>query len=178
MKPRAFAYALLAAGVAAAWSLEPRTPIEGRTLPPVQQPPAEPIATPAVARSLPRPALEPALRDPFRPEPPPMMLAKAEAAPPAPPPPPPAPELAALPPAPAPVPSLGLSFLGRLHGADGLLLVLATDGSATWSLASGLELPGGFRVEEVAPEAVHFSHPASGTTARLELPPAPSFELR
>ena len=178
MKPRAFAYALLAAGVAAAWSLEPRTPTEGRTLPPAQQPPAGPRTPPAVAVPLARPALEPALRDPFRAEPPPMMVAKAEAAPPAPPPPPPAPELAALPPAPAPVPSLGLSFLGRLHGADGLLLVLATDGSATWSLAPGLELPGGFRVEEVAPEAVHFSHPASGTTARLELPPAPSFELR
>lgn len=183
MTPRVLAYALLAACVAGAWSLEPRAPrpTETSMAPPAPATPAEPFVPAVPHRAQLRPALEPALRDPFSPEPPPLLVAKAEPAPPPPhppPPPPPAPEAVAPPPGPPPAPQFGLSFVGRVNGPDGLLVVLATDGNETWPLASGMELPGGFRVEEIAADAVQVSHPASGTTARLELPPAPAFELR
>lgn len=185
MSARILAYGGLAACVAAAWSLEPGTPPPPEAAPAQLPPPPEPLAWPVAALPQLRPPLEPASHDPFRTEPPVPASADVAIALAAPVPAPaftPAREESAsaaeATPAAASPPQLNLSFVGSVRGADGALQILASDGEHTWSLAPGLELPSGFRVEEVSADAVQFFHPGAGVTARLVLPPTPAFELR
>jgi hypothetical protein len=115
-----------------------------------------------------RPLLEPAARDPFAPEAPqPQQPASTPAAVVTPPPPPP----------PAP-PPLGLTFVGRMVAPDGTASIMASNGSDTLTLRSGLTLPNGYRVEAIDEQAVHLSYPGLHATARLDLPPTPRYQTR
>ncbi len=127
----------------------------------------------ALPQQLERDKLEPALRDPF--------MYVAPPAPPAPKKPPPAP-----PPMPAPVmaapapsaPSLDLRYTGRMTAPDGTLIVFVTYADSPITLAVGQSLPNGYRVDHISDRVVDLSYPALGTTARLDLPELPKYEIR
>lgn len=127
----------------------------------------------ALPQQLDRDKLEPAARDPFiyvaPPAPPP-----AKKLPPTPPP-MPAPVMAA----PAPTaPSLDLRYTGRMTGPDGALMVFVTYAESAISLSVGQSLPNGYRVDRITDRVVELSYPALGTTARLDLPEPPKYEIR
>jgi len=116
-----------------------------------------------------RPALQPALRDPFvlvRPPAPPAPPPVAVKEPPPPPPAPPAP------------PPLNLQFAGRMTGPDGALVVFAAQGPESLALRAGVVLPNGYRVDKVTPDLVHLTHTGLNVPAEFPLPPAPAFEIR
>ncbi len=128
-----------------------------------------------------RPALETALRDPFRaiaaalpvthgPQPPSIAAVAAPALPPAPP-----PSVPPLPPAP---PAPGLAFAGRMVTPDGRTVVMASLGNDTLTLRTGQQLPNGFRVDAIDADEVLLSHPALAQPARLAIPPAPRLQTR
>lgn len=160
----------LATVTSTATSTTPSAPRSGKAAAP-----ASPAAhSPAAAAG--RSTLEPALRDPFMPVaapaptalrvPPLVQVQKplessvpASAAPPAPPP-------------------LDLRYAGQMTAPDGTQVVYATHGQNTLVLATGLELPNGYRVEKVSPRAVELIFPALNASARLDIPSPPPFELR
>lgn len=115
-----------------------------------------------------RPALEPALRDPFA-APPPLVVAKV--APALPPPP------IATPVAPS-APPHGLTFAGRITTPDGREQVYVSSGDTSMPIATGQTLPSGYRVEFITARTVELSYPPLNTTARLELPAPPMYEIR
>jgi hypothetical protein len=129
--------------------------------------------TATLPQQLERDKLEPATRDPFMvvaPPPP----APAKKLPPAPPP-PPAPVMAA----PAPTaPPLDLRYAGRMTGPDGTLMVFVTYAESPITLSIGQSLPNGYRVDRISDRLVELSYPALGTTARLDLPEPPKYEIR
>jgi hypothetical protein len=127
---------------------------------------ASTILSPAAQQD--RPALEPALRDPFA-APAPLVVAKV--APVLPPPP------IATPVAPS-APPHGLAFAGRIVTPDGREQVYVTSGDTSLAIAPGQTLPSGYRVESITARAVELSYPPLNTTARLELPAPPKYEIR
>jgi hypothetical protein len=86
-------------------------------------------------------------------------------------------------PAPAPrapegPPPLNVRFEGRITSTTGAHLVYASYGDTGLVLTSGQALPNGYIVKSVGDQAVEFTYPPLGTTARLPLPPAPTQEIR
>jgi hypothetical protein len=147
----------------------------------VPMPSASPAGLQASAFQLPsaleRYTLEPAGRDPFT-----YVLPSAPAAPkkasPTPTP-PPMPVQAPVMAAPVPVaPSLDLRYAGRMTTPDGALMVFATYGEEPITLAVGQSLPNGYRVDRISDRVVELSYPTLGTTARLDLPELPKYEIR
>jgi hypothetical protein len=147
----------------------------------VQAPSATPAGLQASALQLPsaleRYTLEPAGRDPFT-----YVLPPAPPAPKKPPPTPipmPMPVQAPVMAAPVPTaPSLDLQYAGRMTTPDGVLMVFATYGQEAITLAVGQSLPNGYRVDRISDRVVELSYPALGTTARLDLPEPPKYEIR
>lgn len=133
--------------------------------------PAAPETIAALPPELKRPLLEPAARDPFALAP----AAVPQVVPaPAPPPPP-------LPPLPLPAaapPTHGLTFAGRIVAPDGSATILAQSAEGSVFLRPGEVLASGYRVDRVEAQAVLLTHAALGAQARLDIPPAPSFERR
>ena len=172
MSARAWLYGGLSAFVVASWAtLEQKS--AGSTAPLMNgapSPAAVSTPEPAPAPTLERKVLEPAVRDPF--------VAVAPPPPPAPPPAPPAPKTPEPPPPPPAPPPLNLRFSGRMLAPDGGLIVFATLGSETVVLAPGTNLSNGYRVEKVADGGVELLYPPLNARARLDIPPAPSFEIR
>lgn len=117
-----------------------------------------------------RPVLEAAVRDPFAPVAIQEVVVKPSL---------PAVSAAvvAVPPAPA-APPLNLQFSGRMIGPDGKLVVFASMGNETMSLLPGTMLPNGYVVQQIDEHSVELVYPPLQTTARLDLPPPPSFEVR
>jgi hypothetical protein len=130
----------------------------------------------ALPEQLVRDTLEPAARDPFAYEAPPapklnQVVKKL----------PPAKPVEPMPVMAAPVPmapSLDLRYTGRMVAPDGTVLVFATLAESPLTLVTGMSLPNGYRVERINDRAVEFSFPALGTTARLDLPEPPKYEIR
>lgn len=118
-----------------------------------------------------RPALEAAARDPFMAIlPPPLVVTKQAAAP------PPPPQVAAPPPPVAP--RLGLTFAGRVTAPDGGQVIYVAYGGESLKIAAGQNLPNGYRVDVITASAVELSYPPLNTTARLDLPAPPKYEIR
>ena len=119
------------------------------------------------AQSLPvqlnRPLLEPALSDPF-----------ALLVPPAPPPKPPP----VLPPPPPAAPPNNLTFVGRMKNPDGGESVFVMYGETSMAIAVGQVLSNGYRVDSITPHAIDLSYPALSTTAKVDLPAPPKYEIR
>ncbi len=128
-------------------------------------------ATPATAQVLSgRPMLEPAKRDPFNvlppPPPPPVKVAAS-------------PPLAPMgPPVPPPPPPLDMTFAGRMTKPDGGELIYVNYAGTSLAIVAGQSLPNGYRVESISGRAIEFSYPPLNTTARIELPDAPRYEIR
>lgn len=116
-----------------------------------------------------RPQLESARNDPFvLPAPPTPVIAKV-----APPPvqvPPPTPQPTA--------PPLNLRYTGRMTAPDGKQVVYVAYGETNLAIATGQSLPNGYRVDAITSRAVEFVYPPLNTTARLELPELPKYEIR
>jgi hypothetical protein len=141
----------------------------GAALPTSTTPPTPPTFTPVSSPAQQgRPALEPALRDPFA-APAPLVVAKV--APALPPPP------IATPVAPS-APAHGLAFAGRITTPDGREQVYVSSGDISMPIATGQTLPNGYRVEAITERTVELSYPPLNTTARLELPAPPQYEIR
>lgn len=115
-----------------------------------------------------RPALEPAQRDPFAAPAPPVV---AKVAPVLPPPP------IATPVAPS-APPHGLTFAGRITTPDGREQVYLALGDTSVAIVAGQTLPSGYRVESITARAIELSYPPLNTTARLDLPAPPKYEIR
>lgn len=83
-------------------------------------------------------------------------------------------------PAPQPpmMPPLNLKFVGRLTETNGMRLVFASLNEAPVTLAVGQTLSNGFRVDAINDNAVEFTYIALNTTAKLDLPKPPIFEIR
>lgn len=119
----------------------------------------------ALPAQLSRSSLEPALRDPFSG----MQPVQEPIAP------PPRQVIVAPPPS---APQLELVFAGRMTSPDGQQTIFARQGTETLSLAEGKTLSNGYRVHAITDQAVEFDYPPLNTKARLELPPAPTQEIR
>lgn len=126
--------------------------------------------TAALPAQLNRPALDPANRDPFVvwTPPPPVVIAKPA---------PVVPVVVAPPPPPQPPPH-NLTFAGRMTAPDGSQLVYVNSGNTSLTLVAGQTLPNGYRVESITAQAVELSYPPMNTTARLDLPAPPKYEIR
>ncbi|MCW5651989.1 MAG: hypothetical protein KIS62_19755 [Ramlibacter sp.] len=61
---------------------------------------------------------------------------------------------------------------------DGRALVFAVQGNQAVTLSPGVVLPNGYVVRSMTEAAVIFDFPALNTTAKLDIPPAPSYEIR
>lgn len=126
--------------------------------------------------SIDRPPLEPAANDPFDLTlPKPNVAIRSVPTTPAPvvamqtPPPPPPPPAA---------PPLNMTFAGRMTAPDGIQMVYVTYGDTSISLTTGQTLPNGYRVEAITARAVQLSYPPLNTTARIDLPEPPKYEIR
>lgn len=138
-----------------------------------------PVAASAVADAalpqpapgpLERPMLEPAVRDPFAsPAPPPVVVPVAKVVVP--------PPSIAVPVVPS-APPHNLSFAGRMTAPDGRELVYVSAGEGSMAIAVGQTLPNGYRVEAITEHAIELSYPPLNTTARLDLPAPPKYEIR
>jgi hypothetical protein len=115
-----------------------------------------------------RPMLEPAGRDPFAPPAPPAPPPIAAASKATPPSPPPAPQ----------APPLNLAFAGTMVDPDGKRIVFAAIGAETVTLTAGLVLPNGYQVQSIGGTQVELVFPPLGTRATMNIPAAPSFEVR
>lgn len=133
--------------------------------------PAAPETIAALPSELKRPLLEPAARDPFALAP--AAVPQVVAAPAPPPLPPPLPPLSVAAP-----PTHGLTFAGRIVAPDGTASILVQSAEGSVFLRPGEVLASGYRVERVEAQAVLLTHAALGAQARLDIPPAPSFERR
>jgi len=178
MKSRALIYGGLGAFLVSSWgALEIKSAHEAAKFPSsaasaVQ---IQPVPGPADKPALEREPLRAALRDPFVAEPVPASV----------PPPVPAPTAKALkppqelPPSPPPTaPALNLQFSGRMRDPAGALIIYAALGNETVILAPGTELANGYRVVKITDQSVELLYPALNTTARLQIPAAPAFEVR
>jgi hypothetical protein len=133
--------------------------------------------TEGLPEQLERDTLEAAKRDPFSVVAPPPVTSAPQKLPPAPPPivPVPAPAMAA----PVPMaPPLNLRFMGRMTSPDGQHMIFASLAESPVTLSVGQELPNGYRVDSITDRIVQLSYPALGTTARLDLPEPPRYEIR
>ncbi len=122
-----------------------------------------------------RDKIEPAIRDPFS-----MVLPPLPPAPPKPkvvvqPPPAPPPVLAVAAPTPPP---LNLRFVGRMTAPDGQLLIFATLAEVPITLFVGQSLSNGYKVDSISNQQVQLSYPPLGTTAQLQIPEPPRYEIR
>lgn len=133
-----------------------------------KQPAQSPSSFP-LPEQLNRPGLESARNDPFVLPPPPPVVVKLA--------PPPVP---VAPPAPPPpmAPPLDLRYSGRMTTPDGQQVVYVALGETSLTIAVGQSLPNGYRVDAITPRAVEFTYPPLNTTARLELPESPKYEIR
>ena len=61
---------------------------------------------------------------------------------------------------------------------DGTQLVYVNAGDASLTLVAGQNLPNGYRVESITAQAIELSYPPLNTTARLDLPAPPKYEIR
>jgi hypothetical protein len=172
MTSRWWTYGAVGAAIAAGWaSFGPKpdalavpTPSPDAAAPTAfLQAPASPSAPTT------RVVLAPALRNAF--------AIVAPPPPPAPPAPPPVKVVEAPPPPPAP-PPLNLRYAGRMTAPDGTPVVFALYGNESVVLTPGLALANGYRVERVTDAAVELLYPPLGATARLDVPAAPTFEVR
>ncbi|MBN9409211.1 MAG: hypothetical protein J0H69_08685 [Burkholderiales bacterium] len=158
---------VVAAGLVVWWQVRsPRVPTSPASAPATRSPTlGVPMTAPVVAGA--RPLLTPAERDPFAAAAPPAVAVPA------------APVVV---PAPAPVvvavPSPNLVFQGQVTAPDGQRLVFASLNEVTLQLKEGQALPNGYVVKAISADAVELSHPPTNTSARLELPAAPSYEVR
>lgn len=122
-----------------------------------------------------RPRLEPAVRDPFGSALPQQSLSSAPLAP------APAPKQAP-PPAPVAAPSgpppLDLQFVGRATTAQGDLRIYAVSNGSYVLLSRGMRLVNGYTVEQITEDAVLLHYAPLNSSARLDIPPAPRFEIR
>lgn len=143
---------------------------------------SDPSPRPAMARTLSdegrpqlRPRLEPAVRDPFGSALSQQPLSSAPSAPaPAPKPaPPPSPV-----PAPSGPPPLDLQFIGRATMAQGDLRIYAISNGRYVLLSRGMRLVNGYSVEKITEDAVFLHYAPLNSSARLDIPPAPRFEIR
>jgi hypothetical protein len=75
-------------------------------------------------------------------------------------------------------PPLGLRYAGRMTTPEGQQVVYVALGDTSLTLAIGQNLPNGYRVDAITPSAVEFTYPPLNTTARLELPEPPRYEIR
>lgn len=172
MSLRPWLYGGLGAFVVGAWAtLDTRGP-----QPAVPAVPAAPFAIPSqgpASELSQRAVLETAAKDPFAIAPAPIPAAVVLANPmPAPPPVQPSP-----PPEPV-APPLNLRFTGRMVGPDGRVAIFAMAGNEQVTLTPGLLLPGGYRVDRITDTVVELTYPPLNTSARLDLPPAPTHEIR
>ena len=136
----------------------------------------------AVPQQLKRNRLEAAARDPFSLEaatvaPAPQKPASATSAPASQRAPPPLPPPVMAAPVPSP-PQLNLRFMGRMTNPDGQQVIFATLAESPVTLSVGQELANGYRVDSITDRAVQLSYPVLGTTARLDLPEPPKYEIR
>lgn len=144
--------------------------------------PKPPSGSSANAALIARPVLEPAANDPFladlaavaKPSPsqqtrPP--VAKVTTPAPLPP--------ATVQPVEAPTaPPLMLAFSGRMRGPDGVDTVYVRMGEVSVAAKVGQKLPNGYRVDAIHEHHMELSYPSPPTTARLDLPAAPRYEIR
>jgi len=127
-----------------------------------------------------RPVLEAMNRDPFAAEPaavPASTVATAPRATVA----RPAAETPATEPAPPPPPSappVDLAFTGRMVAPDGTLTVFAQSGGQAVTLTPGAVTPAGWRVQRISDSGADLLYPPLNTTARVDFPRPPAFELR
>ena len=75
-------------------------------------------------------------------------------------------------------PPVNLRYTGRMTAPDGSLVVYAAFGETSLALTTGQSLPNGYRVEAITARAVELSYPPLNTTARLDLPEPPKYEIR
>ncbi len=118
----------------------------------------------------PRALLEPAERDPFATLVPKPDVAALQL------PIPPAPQIAVTQ-RPAP-PPLDMRFTGRMTAPDGTQIVFVAFGDMNLSITAGQTLPNGYRVDAIGERLVELSYPPLSTTARLDLPESPKYEIR
>jgi hypothetical protein len=124
---------------------------------------------PPLPTKLNRVALEHAGRNPFvLSAPTPVLVAKPVTASP----PPPAPPQAPSPPA------VNLSFAGRMTAPDGSQVIYVNYANEPLAIGVGQTLPNGYRVDAITARAVELSYPPLNTTARLDLPASPKYEIR
>jgi hypothetical protein len=128
------------------------------------------LPKPAPPGPLQRPMLEPAVRDPFAPPaPPPVVVPVAKVVVP--------PPSIAVPVVPS-APPHNLSFAGRMTAPDGRTLLYVSAGEGSMAIAVGQMLPNGYRVEAITEHAIELIYPPLNTTARLDLPAPPKYEIR
>lgn len=142
-----------------------RTPVVRMPVGPLPSQTAVAALTP-LPHTITRLDLATAERNPFAP------IAAPEPAPPA---------VTPVQPAPVPEPSappLSAEFSGRVTAPDGQVTVYARVGGQDVLLAPGAQLPNGYQVVAITDQAVEFRHPALKGSQRMELPPAPAYEVR
>lgn len=76
------------------------------------------------------------------------------------------------------MPSLNAEFSGRIRSPSGEAIVFAKIDGQEVRLDPGSQLANGYQVMAVNAEFVEFSHPALKARQRMDLPPAPAFEVR
>lgn len=76
------------------------------------------------------------------------------------------------------VTAVDLRFAGRITGPDGNQTIYASAGDKAFSLAVGLVLPSGYRVESISDSEVELIHPQSNKVVKFDLPELPKFETR
>lgn len=126
-------------------------------------------ANPEQSVQLDRPALEPATRDPFNVQPPPVAPILAAT------PPPPMPT---TPPAPPTPPPHEVTFAGRMTRPDGGDTVYVSYAGTSMPIVAGQSLPNGYRIETISTRAIELSYPSLKTTVRIDLPDSPKYEIR
>ena len=78
---------------------------------------------------------------------------------------------------PAP-PPLEMRFAGRMTAPDGTQVVYVAFGDVNLLITAGQTLPNGYRVDAIGARLVELSYPPLSTTARLDLPESPTYEIR
>jgi hypothetical protein len=81
--------------------------------------------------------------------------------------------------APAPsAPPLNLRFAGRMTNPDGQQMIFAMLAEQAITLSVGQDLPNGYHVDSISERMVKLTFTALGTTASLDLPEPPKYEIR
>lgn len=76
------------------------------------------------------------------------------------------------------VPQLNLQYIGRINAPDGGDSVYVSVENNPMRLALGMDLPNGYRVSQMTENFIEFTNLSMQKTTRLEIPPAPGFEVR